>query len=385
MKKTRFLCMVLAVLTLLLSLGTIASAEKEVPSELTWIKSDPGTVRFKVVDYTNQYCIYLYKNNEFVYSSYCYYDSEYEETTGGEIGYLTVNYARYSMAELGDGTYTFEIGAMGDMVGETFEKLAVSEASEPLVYKKPPEVAKADNIKFENDLLTWDWNDSNVGYFEVKLFYTYDGLDFYELYHHDIYTNQLEIDESIWDSYYSQTAYWNELNSEKYPLEKARFAAQIYSMPKDRTTHKLTATDCFFLTEVNNPGVSGEYSKIISLTVGSTLATVNGEVESTDAPPKIVNNRTMLPIRIIAENLGADVFWNADTRTVDIVKGDTTILITIDSATAYVNGEAVPLDVTAFIEHDRTYLPVRFISENLGAEVEWNGDTRTVTIKARWY
>ena len=383
MKKTRFLCLLLATLTLLLSFGAVASAEKEAPSELTWIASDPGTVRFKVVDYTNQYCIWLYKNNEFVYSSYCYYDEEYEEATGGEIGYLTVNYARYSMAELGDGTYTFKIGAMGDVVGETFEKLAVSEASEPLVYKKPPEVAKADNIKFENNLLTWDWNDSNVGCFEVKLFYTYDGLDFYELHHQETYTNSLEIDESFWEHYHSQTLYWSELNSEKYPLEKARFAAQIYSMPKDRTMHELVATDCFFLTETSNSKEeTGEYSKIISLTVGSTLATVNGEVESTDAPPKIVNNRTMLPIRIIAENLGATVNWNAASRTVDIVKGDTSILITIDSATAYVNGKAVPLDVTAFIEHDRTYLPVRFISENLGAKVEWNGDTRTVTIKA---
>lgn len=381
MKKTRFLCTLLAAIMLMLSMSAVAVAEREAPSELTWIASDPGTVRFKVVDYTNQYSLWLYKNGEYVYHSYCYYyGNEVEDYE--DPGYLTVNYARYSMAELGDGTYTYKIGAMGDLVDGAFEKLATSQISEPFVYTKQPEVAKATNIKFKNNKLTWDWNDSNVGSFEVKMFYTYDGLDFYELHHAFSPENSMEIDESDWRHFHSQTELWYEIDSEKYPLDKVRFAVQIYSIPKNRTKHEMAVTDCFFLTEAKNPGAIGEYKKIISLTVGSTEATVNGVVESTDAPPKIVNNRTMLPIRIIAENLGATVSWNAETRTVDIAKGDTQILITIDSATAYVNGEAVALDVTAFIEHDRTYLPVRFISENLGADVSWDGDTKTVTISA---
>ena len=381
MKKTRFLCTLLAAILLLLSMNTVAFAEKEAPSELRWVDSDPGTVRFKVVDYTNQYSLRLYKNGEYVYHSYCYYyGNEVEDYE--DPGYLTVNYARYSMAELGDGTYTYKIAAMGKLPDGTFENLATSEMSEPFVYTKQPEVAKAINIKFANNELTWINPDSNVGSYEIKMFYTYDGLDFYELHHATSLENSFEIYEGDWDYFHRQTEFWYEIDSEKYPLDKVRFAVQIYSMPKDRTKREMSVTDCVFLTEAKNPGISGEYKKIISLTVGSKDATVNGVVESNDAPPKIVNNRTMLPIRIIAENLGATVSWNAETRIVNISKGDTQILITIDSATAYVNGEAVELDVTAFIEHDRTYLPVRFISENLGAEVSWNGDTKTVTIKA---
>ena len=181
---------------------------------------------------------------------------------------------------------------------------------------------------------------------------------------------------------HSQTELWDEIDNQKYDINKVRAAVQIYSIPFDRTTHELVATDCFFLNEAKEGGSAGEYKKIIALTIGETMAKINGVNTPNDAPPKIVNNRTMLPIRIIAENLGATVIWHEDTQTVDIIREDVSILITIGSAVAKVNGESVNLDVTAFVERDRTYLPVRFISENLGAKVEWNEETQTVIIKA---
>ena len=110
-----------------------------------------------------------------------------------------------------------------------------------------------------------------------------------------------------------------------------------------------------------------------------------GKTKSNDVAPKIVNGRTMLPARFVAENLGAVVAWNAEKQEVT-VKGknakdeDITILIYIDSDIAYVNDEQFKLDSPAFIENDRTYTPVRFISEQLGASVEWNEADKTVTI-----
>lgn len=118
----------------------------------------------------------------------------------------------------------------------------------------------------------------------------------------------------------------------------------------------------------------------IVLTIGSKKASVFGEEVENDVAPIIRNDRTMLPIRFIAEALGADVEWDNDTRTVTVSADDIEIVITIDSDTAVVNGESVKLDSPAFIENDRTYLPIRFISENLGAKVEWNEETKTVTI-----
>ena len=90
----------------------------------------------------------------------------------------------------------------------------------------------------------------------------------------------------------------------------------------------------------------------------------------------------MLPARFVAENLGATVVWTAEEEDkVLITKGDIEIIIYIGSDIAYVNGKEVVLDSVAFLENDRTYTPVRFVAESLGANVFWNElDPDTVTI-----
>ena len=89
----------------------------------------------------------------------------------------------------------------------------------------------------------------------------------------------------------------------------------------------------------------------------------------------------LVPTRFVAESLGAKVTWTeAEPSKVLITKGDVEIIIYIGSDKAYVNGKEVMLDSPAFIENDRTYTPIRFISEELGATVEWNQEAQTVTI-----
>ena len=115
----------------------------------------------------------------------------------------------------------------------------------------------------------------------------------------------------------------------------------------------------------------------IILTIGKKDAQVFGKAKSNDVAPKIEKDRTMLPARFVAENLGAKVEWDGEKQLVTItgknLKTDenVTILITIGAPTAKVNGKEIKLDSPAFIENDRTYTPVRFISERLGANVEW--------------
>ena len=118
----------------------------------------------------------------------------------------------------------------------------------------------------------------------------------------------------------------------------------------------------------------------IILTIGSQKISVFGREIQNDVAPKIVNDRTMLPIRIVAESLGGTVTWNGELQRVTIQKGADVILITIGADTAYVNGTAVKLDAAAFVENGRTYLPLRFVSETLGAQVVWNEAEKTVTI-----
>lgn len=125
--------------------------------------------------------------------------------------------------------------------------------------------------------------------------------------------------------------------------------------------------------------VNPEDSQIV-LTIGKKEAKVFGKIKSNDVAPKIVNDRTMLPARFVAENLGANVEWFDDEQKVRITKDDIEILIYIGSDKARVNNKEVILDSPAFIENDRTYTPIRFISEELGATVEWDETTQEVTI-----
>ncbi len=118
----------------------------------------------------------------------------------------------------------------------------------------------------------------------------------------------------------------------------------------------------------------------ITMTINQTKATVSGKVVRTDVPPIIVGSRTMLPARFIAENLEAEVYWDADERMVTIVDDDVEIVMYIDEEYAYVNGKSVLLDAPPFIENGRTYTPVRFIAEALGATVEWKSKTEKVII-----
>ena len=137
----------------------------------------------------------------------------------------------------------------------------------------------------------------------------------------------------------------------------------------------------------NNSGNENkESSNTIVLTIDEHDALVYGTTKTNDVAPKVVNDRTMLPARFIAENLGATVEWDGEKQLVTITgktekQEDVIILITIGSDYAKVNGEDVKLDSPAFVENDRTYTPIRFISENLGATVEWNETEQTVTIQ----
>ena len=128
---------------------------------------------------------------------------------------------------------------------------------------------------------------------------------------------------------------------------------------------------------------------VIVLTIGDVNATVNGESVVNDVAPMVVNDRTMLPIRFVAETLGANVFWDGYLRKVLIKSRKTDISIKIGEKYASVTEKIaqynqrtkdVELDSPAFVENDRTYLPVRFVAENLGADVAWNAETRAVTI-----
>lgn len=107
---------------------------------------------------------------------------------------------------------------------------------------------------------------------------------------------------------------------------------------------------------------------------------INGKVIDSDVNPMIINNRTMVPVRVLFDTFGADVLWNESLRQVVISTAASVIVFTIDSKTAYIDGVGRTVDVPPTIVNGRTLVPVRFISEVLHYDVVWNGSTRTVYI-----
>jgi hypothetical protein len=155
----------------------------------------------------------------------------------------------------------------------------------------------------------------------------------------------------------------------------------VVELVEGANTLKVVAYDA-----VGNKGeatvtVTYEVKKItvVKLTIGQDIMTVNGKAVQLDAAPEIVDGRTFLPLRAIAEIFGATVEWIPDTKGVTVTLGDNTIGLQIGNPTAVINGNVVDI-VAPYIKNGRTMVPLRVIAEGLGATVEWDPVYRIVTI-----
>lgn len=107
---------------------------------------------------------------------------------------------------------------------------------------------------------------------------------------------------------------------------------------------------------------------------------VDGEPVVADVAPVIVKERTLIPARAVFEKMGGQVGWKNDQRVVDVSLGKSNVQLTIDSSVALVNGQKKSMDVPAVIINDRTFIPVRFVAESLNCQVDWDDPNRTVVI-----
>ena len=123
-------------------------------------------------------------------------------------------------------------------------------------------------------------------------------------------------------------------------------------------------------------------NKKIIITVGASTMAVGTETVNLDAPAYINSeNYTMLPVRAISEAFGATVNWDAASRTVTVLSGQRIISMTIGSRTMYINGTPVAMNTTAAIVNDRTFIPVRDLANSLGiSAINWTEASGTVTL-----
>ncbi|HEY3416948.1 MAG TPA: copper amine oxidase N-terminal domain-containing protein [Armatimonadota bacterium] len=135
------------------------------------------------------------------------------------------------------------------------------------------------------------------------------------------------------------------------------------------------------IRSINRTGMmAGVLLLAITASMAAIQVEVNGNPLYSRVPPMQVRGRTMVPLRGIFESLDAQVDWNASTRMITATKGDTDVQLGIGQTQATLNGRTVPLDVPAMIVRGSTMVPLRFVSEALGADVKWLEATQTVSI-----
>lgn len=125
-----------------------------------------------------------------------------------------------------------------------------------------------------------------------------------------------------------------------------------------------------------------ENTKLIKMKINDVNYSINGEAKKMDAKPFIKNDRTLVPLRFIVEAIGGEVNWDNDNRLVTVISKGKTIELPIDSKTIKIDGKDVNIDQAAIIKGDRTFVPIRFIAENLDMVVNYINDTREIEISS---
>ena len=119
----------------------------------------------------------------------------------------------------------------------------------------------------------------------------------------------------------------------------------------------------------------------ISFYVGDETLTINGEAVTVEKPYVVGEGVTLVPLRVITEAFGATVEWIAETKSIVLTYPDVSILLQIDNPMAEVNGKAEKLlSAPELTSNGFTMVPLRFISENFGAEVSYDDATRKITV-----
>lgn len=131
--------------------------------------------------------------------------------------------------------------------------------------------------------------------------------------------------------------------------------------------------------------VYAEQDAKIELTIDENIASVNDVQVPIDENTEVVvftqNDRTMIPIRFVGENLGLEVSWDNKNSTAILNNDDTTILLKPNSNTANVNGKNIVIDCSVLEKNDRIFVPIRFIAENFSCSVYWDEYYNRIIIK----
>ncbi len=147
----------------------------------------------------------------------------------------------------------------------------------------------------------------------------------------------------------------------------------------------------FEQVELYTPVIIGHYSanfeeaakKVGYQLRGPIEVFMEGEQLKLENPPLLVNNHVLVPLRAIFSALGAKVTWEPKTQSITAEKGDRKIKLTVAGKQAFINDKEQMLEVPATVYNGATFVPVRFVTEALGANIRWDQETRVIAIAAK--
>ena len=145
------------------------------------------------------------------------------------------------------------------------------------------------------------------------------------------------------------------------------------------------AADTAVQSEEEHPDIVQRKKDVIIMQIDNYGAISNGsltwiDLENKNVIPYIKDSRTMVPLRFLAEEMGATVGYDEQTRGITITLGATVMELWVDKSEYYINGEAFVMDCATEILEGRTFVPVRFVSESLGKSVKWLDAERMVVV-----
>lgn len=147
-------------------------------------------------------------------------------------------------------------------------------------------------------------------------------------------------------------------------------------MPEDIGDYLFEADGYYYFEKDNE-----SYYRLLKTSLNDSIKIIyNNKVLAFDTPPTTENDRTLVPMRFLFEQMGADVDWEGETQTATVEKDNDKIAFSINNTAAKVNNTIKTMDVPARLINSKTMIPLRFLSEELGYNVEWDQDTRTVII-----
>lgn len=299
-------------------------------------------------------------------------------TFWGKVADIDANTTEYTDTGLSSSTtYRYKIRAVNGFGNSDFSNI-VEATTLTLVYPLPidpstfwpaaPSGLSADSVSADEVKLSWDDNSGNESGFKLERAV---GGGSFSL----IATLGVGIEEYTDSSVDPDTTY-------SYKVKAYNtFGSSAYSNTLSVST--LDADEEEEEEEIDDPLVDNVSLKFV---IGSKSYNWNGSNQTMDVAPIIRQSRTLLPIRYVADPLGAQVLWNANEGKVTIKQGSKTIELWINNNTAKVNGTSVKIDAynsnvtPVIIPPGRTMLPLRFIADNLDCNVLWNPADQSILV-----